>query len=60
MWQRLKHVQQSPKRSLQECVEYNDNMLYDKTHMPDIFNEHFIKVSNLMESLKHVQVTYQS
>ena len=49
LWQHFKHVHQSPKQSLPECIGYNDNMIYDKTHIADIFNEHFIKVSNLME-----------
>ena len=36
LWQHLKHLQQSPKLSLPECIEYNDNMIYDKTHIADI------------------------
>jgi len=49
LWQHFKLVQQSPKQGLSECIEYNDIMIYDKTHIADIFNEHFMKVSNLME-----------
>ena len=49
LWQHLKHIRQTPKQSLPEFIEYNNQTIYDKTHIANMFNEHFIKVSNIIE-----------
>jgi len=49
LWQHLKHIRQTPKQSLPDLIEYNNQTIYDKTHIANMFNEHFIKVSNIIE-----------
>ena len=49
-WQQLKHLDsQTAKQRLPEMIEYNEEVLTDKTEIANAFNKHFTNVANLID-----------